>query len=250
MLALRLGLAFLTRVPGPPGELDARVLGASVRGWALAGPLVGLVSVGGLTLGAWAVSPAVGAILAVAAGLWLTRGLHLDGLADCFDGLLCNGDRERTLRVMHDPHVGALAAAGLSLWLLARVALVAACVERGVAFGALLLAAVVARLPLAAEVRWAVPAAPTGLLARLHAEVRPADVHVATTLGVLLALPAFALVPPAGAAVGVLLAAGATGVWHPLWVRRIGGLNGDVLGAAVELREMCVLFALGSPLLT
>lgn len=248
--ALRLGLAFLTRVPGPATAPDDHLLGVSVYGWALAGPVVGLVSAGALTVGAWGVSPGVGAVLALTAGLWVTRGFHLDGLSDCFDGLLCNGDRERTLRVMHDPHVGALASAAVSLCLLARVALILACVDRGVAFGALLLAPALARLPLALEVQLGRPATDTGLLATLHRVVPPFHARTATLLALLLLVPALPLVSLPALGVAVLAAGLLTAWWHAVWVRRIGGLNGDVLGAAVELRELGVLCALASPLLT
>jgi cobalamin synthase len=37
-------------------------------------------------------------------------------------------------------------------------------------------------------------------------------------------------------------------VWTRAWRRRIGGCNGDVLGAAVEIREAAVLLALAGPL--
>ena len=248
--ALRLGLAFLTRIPGPETAPDDQALGTSVYGWALAGPAVGVVSAGALTVGAWGVSPAVGAVLALTAGLWFTRGFHLDGLSDCFDGLLCNGDRERTLRVMHDPHVGALASAAVTVCLLARVALIVACVDRGVALGALLIAPTLARVPLALEVQLGHPATDTGLLATLHRVVPPLHARTATLLALLLLVPAVTLVPLPALGVAVIAAGLVTAWWHGVWVRRIGGLNGDVLGAAVELRELGVLCALASPLLT
>lgn len=247
---VRLGLAFLTRLPGPDGIAADRTFGASVLGWPLAGPLVGAAAVGGLTLGAWGVSPAFGAVLAVVGPLWLTRGFHLDGLSDCLDGLLCNGDRARTLAVMHDPHVGALASAGMTLALVSRVVLVLACVDHGTALGALLFAPTLARLPLALEVLLARPASDTGLLATLHRHVQPWHVAIATAGAVLSLVPIAALVSGGAALAAVIGCFLVTAVWHVVWIRRIGGLNGDVLGAAVELRELCALCALGSPLLT
>ena len=52
--------------------------------------------------------------------LWviLTGGLHLDGLADCCDGLLHASNPEKRLEIMKDSRMGAFAGIGLTLTLL------------------------------------------------------------------------------------------------------------------------------------
>ncbi len=52
--------------------------------------------------------------------LWviLTGGLHLDGLADCCDGLLHASNAEKRLEIMKDSRMGAFAGIGLTLTLL------------------------------------------------------------------------------------------------------------------------------------
>jgi adenosylcobinamide-GDP ribazoletransferase len=40
------------------------------------------------------------------AWLWLTGGLHMDGLMDTADGVYSHRSRERMLEIMHDPRVG------------------------------------------------------------------------------------------------------------------------------------------------
>ena len=52
-------------------------------------------------------SPVLSSVALVTLLAWLTRGLHLDGLGDTFDGLGAGGDRERMLSVMDDSHTGA-----------------------------------------------------------------------------------------------------------------------------------------------
>ena len=47
--------------------------------------------------------------------VFLTGGLHLDGLADCCDGLLASTAVERRLEIMKDPHVGAFGVIGAGL---------------------------------------------------------------------------------------------------------------------------------------
>ena len=72
------------------------------------------------------VSPLTGAVLALAALALLTRGLHLDGLADTADGLGPLRGRERALQVMRQSDVGPFGVVTLVLTLLLQVACLAA----------------------------------------------------------------------------------------------------------------------------
>ena len=65
-------------------------------------------------------------MLALAALALLTRGLHLDGLADTADGLGPLRGRERALQVMHQSDVGPFGVATLVLTLLLQIACLAA----------------------------------------------------------------------------------------------------------------------------
>lgn len=63
----------------------------------------------------------IAATMAVATEAALTGALHLDGLADCADGL-AGRDREHRLQIMKDHSIGVYAAATLVLHLLLKVA--------------------------------------------------------------------------------------------------------------------------------
>src|SRR5205823_10717707 len=62
-------------------------------------------------------------LLTVTAWKLLTGGLHLDGLADCLDGL-GGRDAEHRLAIMRDSRIGAFGALGLILLLLPGIAAV------------------------------------------------------------------------------------------------------------------------------
>ena len=84
--------------------------------------LVGLC-IGALVAGAFALlqiyfSQILSAALALAFWVLLTGGLHLDELADCFDGMFHASNPERRLQIMKDPHMGAFGVIGLILVLL------------------------------------------------------------------------------------------------------------------------------------
>ena len=244
-----LGIGFLTRFPvstRAPGPGD---WGRAARAFPVAGALVAAVAVLAQAAGSFVWSPLVGAIAAVAAAFWATGGLHVDGWSDCLDGMSCNGDREKTLAVMHDPRAGAVGAAGTTLLLLAKVALVAHAGEVGTGAAAVWVATIGARAFLPLEIVFGTPATPgKGLFAYVAADVRRADAAVALLVAGLLVVPAVVLVPALlpNLGVGVLVAAGVTAAWAASWRARIGGTTGDVLGAAVELRELVLLASLAA----
>ena len=69
-------------------------------------------------------------LAALMLSLWVlvTGALHLDGLADMLDGWVGGmGDRERTLKIMKDPAVGAIGATGLMVIKVCRAVAFAEC---------------------------------------------------------------------------------------------------------------------------
>jgi adenosylcobinamide-GDP ribazoletransferase len=101
----------------------------STRGvlpWApLVGLVLGVVATAMGVLGARLVSPFTGAVLTVAVLAGLTRGLHLDGLADTADGLGPLRGRERALEVMHQSDIGPFGVVTVVLSVLLQVAALA-----------------------------------------------------------------------------------------------------------------------------
>ena len=95
-------------------------------GWyPLVGLIIGLLVAAVWTVSSWVFPPLVCAGLTLAAWILLTGGLHLDGLADCCDGLFHASNPERRLQIMKDPHLGAFGAMGLVLTLLLKFAALA-----------------------------------------------------------------------------------------------------------------------------
>ena len=130
-----LAVQFFTRLP-ITGRLagwvgySPEMLRASAAHFPGVGWLVAAVAMGVYTLlwTALAGSPGaalVAAVFSTAATVWLTGGLHEDGLADVADGLGGSLDRSRALQIMKDSHIGAFGSLALVLALLAKVALLA-----------------------------------------------------------------------------------------------------------------------------
>src|SRR5262249_46662937 len=127
--ALACAIAFLTRVPMPGrGSLPPRVAGLSILFFPLVGLMLGLASLGAATLllNRLQLPPHLfWALLLVALQALLTGALHLDGFSDVVDGFGGGrGDRERTLEIMRDTHIGAFGVVGLILLLAGKILVV------------------------------------------------------------------------------------------------------------------------------
>ena len=259
--SLRLALGTLTvlRVP-PPRRVDARV----ARGAMLLAPVVGLlVALCGVVVldlvrvftGVGASHTAVdllGSALALTSIALVTRGLHLDGLADTADALGVKGDDDevvtRRLAVMRGPEVGAFGVAAVLFTVLLQLAALTTCATEGYGTASLLVSVVTARLAVTWACTTRVPSArPDGLGAAVAGTVPVAAAAVVTVV-VLAGAAALGMLDDDRSvhAVLVLVAASVVGLLAGALVvrrcvRRLGGITGDVLGATVELTTAAVL---------
>lgn len=243
MRAALAALGFLTVLP-VGRRLDAGA--ADVARGSVLFPVVG-AGVGAISGGlAWwwadALGPWVAAVLGVLAGVAVTGALHLDGLADCCDGLGGRTPEDRR-RIMRDHATGVYGASALALDLLLRVAVLAQLAGTrevllvSVAAGALSRATgpmLSAALPYA-QASPGAGAALSGPGARFRA-------GVAVVLAVVIAVLAVQWDAWAALAAFVVVCA----VVGLAARRLLGGVTGDVFGAAGELVEVTVLVALAA----
>jgi adenosylcobinamide-GDP ribazoletransferase len=236
--------ALLTVLPVPAGRARST---RGVLPWA---PLVGLVlgaaAAGTGWLGARFVSPSAGGVLALAVLALLTRGLHLDGLADTADGLGPLRSRERALQVMHQGDVGPFGVAALVLTLLLQAACAAALLGRHGGWLVVWAAVVTARVAMARSGLRGVPTAEGSALGRAVAGTvsapRLAGCALVTAGGA-----AAAGAAAGGRGLAVAAVAGVVGglLAAELLLRRaaarLGGVTGDVMGAMGEAAATAVL---------
>lgn len=244
---LRLAIAFSTRLSlvgsdATPGHDPARIRRA-LRMAPLAGILVALVVAAVfVVLDGLSLPPLAAALLAVAAGFWVTGGLHEDGLADTADGLGAVASRARRLEIMRDSRVGTFGAVALVLSFGLRAIALSEIEAGAAALAALVAAHGLSRALFLPAMMLLVPARADGLSGRLPAP-RRGEALMAIALG--LGLTVLALGPAVGLACVVATAIVGTAV---ILIARakLGGYTGDVLGALQQVGEMTLLLTIAS----
>lgn len=239
MRGLRLAVGLLTVIPvRPVADVDRQT---AARAMLLAPVAVLPLAVAAAALGG--LGRVVGlplyanGLIFVAVLALGTRALHLDGLADTVDGLGGGWDRERALAIMRSGDVGPMGVVALGLVLGGQVVAVSPLLTTPPSAVFVVLLVCASRACLGLVCAEGVPSArPDGLGHLVAGSVGRAPALTSWVGWV--ALAAFAgwatyggwSVLGAGLTASVVLAV-------LLWrvTRRIGGVTGDVMGAAVEL---------------
>jgi len=237
MASLILAVRFLTIAPVPGAEATGPGALGRAAWWF---PAIGLVLGTGLMLAdralALLVPPLLSAVLTLAIWKVSTGGIHLDGLADCLDGL-GGATPERSLSIMRDSHIGVFGTLGLALDLMIAGAALAS-IPVAARSTVVLMAPALGRLTpllIGFVVRAATPGhgLGAGFLGALPAAAGPSWLAVLLVLG-------WALNGAAGLGIAAgALIAGIGGVMA--LSRRSRGLTGDSLGASVEITELAFL---------
>jgi adenosylcobinamide-GDP ribazoletransferase len=203
-------------------------------------PLVGLLlgaAVWGLDRGLRPLLPAaLSSVVLVATLAVLSRGFHLDGLADSADGLLGSGERQRSLEIMQDSAIGTFGALALIAVLLIKVRSLDL-LQGGYRGAALLLGPMLSRWACVVMAYASRPARAEGLGAMFVKGTQFREFGLASVFALALVfslmeiLGLVVFVPLAGLIVGFTLYCN----------HRLGGVTGDTLGALGELVETAVL---------
>ena len=234
-----MALSFLTRIPVRHNHEPN--IGSSAPWFPVVGVAVGAI-VGAI---AWGVSnltsPLVGAAVGVLAGVLITGAFHEDGLADIADAFVGGWSIEDRLRILKDPLHGSYGVAALCGSIVLRIAalgsmkpqhmfvaaIAAHCLARTGALVLMLTTALARHDGLGADYVRTLPIARAFL-----------GIIFALVIG-FIALDVWVI----AAVVATIVGASVIRWWAQ---RKIGGITGDVLGAAEQISEALIYVALSA----
>lgn len=247
-MMLRAALAFFTRLPvgAPPPGMGFR----GIMTWLpTVGMIIGLLAACTLWAAMQLLPPALCGLVGCLVWVGITGGLHLDGVADCGDGLLVEAPPARRLEIMKDSRLGTFGALTLffvlggkaaalgvladtpapgqaGFWPLAGMCCMAAVTARSLVFVALTLPC----------------ARPGGLGSAMND-----GVTARSRLAALLLTLFFCLCTGWRGLAALLIALAAAALLLLAALRRLGGVTGDVFGCLIELAETCMLIVFCLP---
>jgi adenosylcobinamide-GDP ribazoletransferase len=237
-VSLLAALQFLTRVPIRLRREPS--LTKTVAWFPVAGAVIG-AAVGGIAAGMWHLTaPLVAAAVAVAVGLLITGAFHEDGLGDVADAFGGGWTIERRLEILKDSRHGTYGVAAICASIVVRIISLGAMPAPLDMFTAAVAAHTMARVTAVGMAGTMKLATNSGLGADYGRNTTPLRAAVGCAAGVAITAAAVGwwAAPLSAAAVA---AAAATGL---LARRKIGGISGDVLGAAEQVAECLCLVVL------
>jgi adenosylcobinamide-GDP ribazoletransferase len=234
---IRLAVAFLTIIPVGPQSAAAGEVTASLGWFPLIGFILGAILAGADSLLAYFLSGAVRSTLLVLTLAAITGAVHLDGLADTADALGAGHDRPRALAILRDSRIGTFGAAAVFFVLALKIAALASAGHSRQT--ALYLAPGIAR--------WAMVAVPykfsylreQGAGSALLGIQGERNLRLASIITLVALLPTGLVVAARAIVVALIL----TSVLRMFYARWLGGITGDLIGAAGEIVEAAILIA-------
>ncbi|RKG55056.1 adenosylcobinamide-GDP ribazoletransferase [Acinetobacter cumulans] len=243
MMPFWIALQFLTTFPVQLKAMPSKQQnGQSVLFYPLIGFIIGVILCAVALL--LQVIPAIlSASLILVLWIWLTGGLHLDGLADTADAWVGGfGDAERTLKIMKDPACGPIGVLSLIIICLLKWSALYLLIQKQL-YSTLVLFPVLGRLAPMFLFLSTDYVREKGLGSSMASYIPK---KLAITIMVLLVLSSlyFSVL----GLVAVLVTAFSLLYLRRKFKQRIGGITGDTVGASIEICECVSLlaFVLGS----
>ncbi|WP_280770463.1 adenosylcobinamide-GDP ribazoletransferase [Salipaludibacillus daqingensis] len=233
-----LAVQFLTRIPVPVEcPWNERTSRWAIRFYPTIGIVIGGILVGiGLLLISYVPAEFLTLII-ISLWVWLTGGLHLDGLMDVADAVGSNAPLEKKWQIMKDPHVGSFGIITLFfllIWKTMMIYLLLSTFSTDHLIGFLVIGAL-ARFAAVALLVFLPTAKKQGLAWHWKQNISVVDAAYSfiPIIILLMFLPEYIVIVP----IFLLF------LWlYSLWVMRsFKGINGDLIGTAIEGGEICAL---------
>ena len=262
-------LSFMTRIPMPKIEYDEEKLGKSMKYFPVVGIIVGFILLFFCIIFNFilknisysAVLPLM-IIVVILTDLITTGALHLDGLADTFDGIFSYRSKHKMLEIMKDSRLGSNGALALILYFLLKFILLFSLIieSREGAVYAIMTYPVVARFCSVVSCASSPYARGSGMGKTFVDNTKACGLIVAAIITILYttgmvfmpfilftnySLPMQFIIKTISIIMVIVLLLGIFAyAFSKLIERKIGGITGDTLGALLEISSLVYIFLL------
>lgn len=235
-------IQFMTRIPIPiKVEYSEKQLGKGIKYFPLVGYLIGIIIfITGIVLNKYIDNKYIISLLLILIELKLVGLIHIDGLADSFDGLFSYRDKDRILEIMKDSRVGTNGVVILIFYYLAKLILIAEIISRG-DMRCLIIYPIIARMSTSVNAGFGMYARDNGMSTGIIGMNKVKDGIFSMILTLLLTILVYY---NSGMLKGIAMLI--TGILFIFYFRhvvykKIGGITGDTMGASLEMTGLIVL---------
>ncbi len=238
----RAALAFFTRLPVGAAPLPATLQGAAA--WLpVIGCIVGLLVALSVGISSYVLPAPLCGIIGCLVWVWVTGCLHLDGVADCGDGLLAEAPAKQRLAIMKDSRLGAFGGVTLFFTLITKTStlmeLAGTCAPNVEGLFSLIKACCMAAILARVLVFWPMhlpSARPDGIGERLQSGLTHRDKYAAAAIGL-----GICYLNGWCGIMALIVASAGMYLFLSAVQKRLGGVTGDVFGCSIEMTECIVL---------
>lgn len=233
---------FMTRIPIPLNvEYSEEKLGKGIKYFPLVGYLIGIIIFFiGIVLNKYVENKYIVAMLLILLELKLVGLIHIDGLADSFDGLFSYRDKDKILEIMKDSRVGTNGVVILIFYYLAKLILIVEIISHG-DMRCLIVYPIIARMSTSVNAGFGVYARDKGMSTGIIGINKMKDGIFSIILTLLLTILVYY---NSGMLKGIAMLM--TGILFIFYFRqvvykKIDGITGDTMGASLEMTGLIVL---------
>ena len=234
-------IQFLTRIPVPiKVNFTEKKLAQSIILAPLVGLIIGFLLSGIYYLFSFMNQKAVTVLFVIISEIIITGGLHLDGLADTFDGIFSNRPKNQMLEIMRDSRIGTNGTLALVVIILAKTVLLFS-IKEDLIFYSIILMPVLSRL----NIVWA---AGISTYARKGKGMAKAIVNYCRTREIIISTVISFAICALLFRIELLILLPVSIIFLVILVqyvkKKIGGITGDIIGAVIELSEVFILLSI------
>ena len=229
---------FMTRIPIPiKVDYDPKKLGKSIKFFPFVGLIIGLILYySSIILVKFSKNNLINALIVIVIELMVVGIIHIDGLCDTFDGLFSYREKEKMLEIMKDSRIGTNGAIILVLYFIAKILFISEIFSTNLKY--LIIYPVLARLATPINAAFSDYARKNGMSNFIISQNSTFEGIFSIILAAALSFLIFSF-----KGFELFLGAFLFIIFFMQFVKKkISGVTGDTMGAALELTAIFVLF--------